>query len=223
MKVGYTKRTVEERMREIFGPKPPDGFPQPYEIVFAAPAYYANGNPFTDHVIHKDLKKLGLWKNNEWFTCSVDQLNDAFNCVAIDLTHNPLALWICKTFCQALSTLREFLQQHRRPKSTGHWRKVRGAASRFSFFKKPHPNANAPPKLKKRSGPVAAVLRTLKNKRFTLHKKQWFLSVIALWVRKIRTVALRVAFFFDFHLFVGIVNYFIPQLTNAVQTCYTNY
>jgi hypothetical protein len=46
MKVGYTKRTVKERMREIFGPKPPDGFPQAYEIVFAAPAYYANGNPF---------------------------------------------------------------------------------------------------------------------------------------------------------------------------------
>jgi hypothetical protein len=154
MKVGYTKRTVKERMREIFGPKPPDGFPQPYEIVFAAPAYYANGNPFTDHVIHKDLKQLGFWKNNEWFTCSVEQLNDAFNCVVIDLSHNPLALWICKTLCQALSTLREFLQQHRRPKPTGNWRKLFGAASSFSFFKKPHPNANAPPRQNKRTAPL---------------------------------------------------------------------
>ncbi len=76
LKVGYTTRDVEERVAEQYPTARPD--PKPYQIVFSASALRADGTTFTDHEIHRYLRKRGVRNpNGEWFACTEDDVRAA--------------------------------------------------------------------------------------------------------------------------------------------------
>lgn len=78
LKVGFTARSVPERMAEHYPTKPPDGKP-PYEVVFTESAMYEDGGTFTDHAIHKALHKRGISNpDGEWFKCRVEDVKAAW-------------------------------------------------------------------------------------------------------------------------------------------------
>lgn len=56
LKVGFTAHGVEKRVAQQYPTKRPDG-KVPYKIVFAESAMYADGGSFTDHEIHRMLRK----------------------------------------------------------------------------------------------------------------------------------------------------------------------
>jgi hypothetical protein len=81
LKVGYTSKDVEKRVEQQFPIKQPDG-KKPYRILFAESAMYSDGTPFTDHDIHRVLKKKGfLHEGGEWFRCTVDDVQAAYTAV----------------------------------------------------------------------------------------------------------------------------------------------
>ena len=60
LKVGYTARSVAERVREQVGNITlPEGL-APYEILWRGPAVRADGTSFDDHAVHAELKRLGV-------------------------------------------------------------------------------------------------------------------------------------------------------------------
>lgn len=72
LKVGYTTKTVEERVKEQFPVVLPN---QSYKIELEELAIRENGTFFTDFEIHKQLKKRGfLNKSGEWFECNTDEV-----------------------------------------------------------------------------------------------------------------------------------------------------
>ncbi len=78
LKVGFTARSVSERMAEHYPTKTPDGKP-PYEVVFTESAMYEDGGTFTDHAIHKALRKRGISNpDGEWFKCSAKDVKAAW-------------------------------------------------------------------------------------------------------------------------------------------------
>ena len=75
LKVGYTSRTVAERMREHYPTKLPQ---QPYTIVLDEIAMRNDGSFFTDHDVHRLLKsKQVRHKSGEWFECDLDAVRAA--------------------------------------------------------------------------------------------------------------------------------------------------
>jgi hypothetical protein len=76
LKVGYTVLDVQGRVAQQYPTKRP-GKP-PYEIVLDEPAMRSDGTSFTDHDVHRALRKGGI-KNpeGEWFACGVDQVRAA--------------------------------------------------------------------------------------------------------------------------------------------------
>ena len=84
LKVGFTARSVPERMSEHYPTKSPDG-KQPYEVVFTESAMYEDGGAFTDHAIHRALHKRGISNpDGEWFKCSAEDVKAAWLAV---ITH----------------------------------------------------------------------------------------------------------------------------------------
>ena len=87
LKVGYTSRTVEERMHEHYPTLKP-GI-KPYHVEFAAPAMRADGTTFMDHEVHRVLvdemrirrKRDDAGKLTEWFACSVGDVQVAYSAV----------------------------------------------------------------------------------------------------------------------------------------------
>ena len=77
LKIGYTTIDVEKRVAQQYPVVRPGA--KPYRIVFAESAMYPDGSTFTDHDIHRYLRKKGF-KNpdGEWFQCTVDQLRAAY-------------------------------------------------------------------------------------------------------------------------------------------------
>lgn len=83
LKVGYTSRTIEERMHEHYPTlKPGD---KPYEVVFTEPAMRTDGTTFLDHEVHDNLELNGFkrlrdknGKKTEWFHCSVNDVRAAY-------------------------------------------------------------------------------------------------------------------------------------------------
>ena len=83
LKVGYTSRTIDERMHEHYPTlKPGD---KPYEVVFTAPAMRTDGTTFMDHEVHENLELNGRkrlrdkdGKKTEWFRCSVNDVRAAY-------------------------------------------------------------------------------------------------------------------------------------------------
>lgn len=87
LKVGYTSRTVEERMREHYPTLKPG--PKPYFVEFTAPAMRADGTAFMDHDVHHVLEhemkirriRDAHGKLTEWFACSVEDVEVAYSAV----------------------------------------------------------------------------------------------------------------------------------------------
>ena len=78
LKVGFTARSVNARMAEHYPTKSPDGKP-PYKIVFIESAMYEDGGTFTDHAVHKALRKRGIANpDGEWFRCGVEDVKAAW-------------------------------------------------------------------------------------------------------------------------------------------------
>lgn len=87
LKIGYTAIDVEKRVEQQYPTKRPDG-KKPYRIVFAESAMYSDGSSFTDHDIHRVLKKKGFASvGGEWFRCTVDDVKAAYIAVR-DRTEN---------------------------------------------------------------------------------------------------------------------------------------
>jgi molybdopterin-guanine dinucleotide biosynthesis protein len=77
LKVGYTTRTVEQRIKEQFNVDQPKGL-KPYSIKFHDKAMRPDGSTFTDHDVHHVLTKKGIAnKGGEWFRCSVKDVKAA--------------------------------------------------------------------------------------------------------------------------------------------------
>ena len=78
LKVGFTAHGVEKRVAQQYPTKRPDG-KVPYKIVFAESAMYADGGSFTDHEIHRMLRKKQVTGvGGEWFRCTVDDVRAAY-------------------------------------------------------------------------------------------------------------------------------------------------
>lgn len=78
LKVGFTSRSVDERMAEHYPTKSPDG-KRPYEVVFTESAMYDDGGTFDDHAVHKALRKKGISNpDGEWFKCGVEDVRAAW-------------------------------------------------------------------------------------------------------------------------------------------------
>lgn len=77
LKIGYTTKSVEERISQQYPLILPDK--KPYKIVFNEPAVRDDGTSFMDHEIHKRLKKSKIENpNGEWFKCTVNELKIAY-------------------------------------------------------------------------------------------------------------------------------------------------
>ena len=75
LKVGFTNRTVLERMREHYPTKLPQ---QPFTVELDEIAMRADGSFFTDHDVHRLLKsKQVRHKSGEWFECDLDAVRAA--------------------------------------------------------------------------------------------------------------------------------------------------
>ncbi len=76
LKVGYTTKSAEERVKEQYPVILPS---QSYEIVMEELAVRDDGTFFTDRDIHRQLIKMGFLNNEgEWFECA---LSDVLACV----------------------------------------------------------------------------------------------------------------------------------------------
>ena len=73
LKVGFTTRTAEERIKEQIG-----ATKAKYAIVLIESAIRNDGSSFTDHDIHKYLRKHGFINTDgEWFKCKVSDVKAA--------------------------------------------------------------------------------------------------------------------------------------------------
>lgn len=87
LKIGYTTQSVEQRVAQQYPTKRPDG-KRPYRIVWQDSAVYSDGGTFTDHDIHRALKRRGKYSaGGEWFKCTVSDLEAAYIAVR-DKTEN---------------------------------------------------------------------------------------------------------------------------------------
>ena len=78
LKVGFTQRGVEKRVAQQF-PVIQPGAGKPYEIVFSESSMRPDGTSFTDHDVHRRLKRNGLSpEGGEWFRCSVGDVRNAW-------------------------------------------------------------------------------------------------------------------------------------------------
>lgn len=81
LKVGYTARTIEERMKEHYPTLTPT---ISYKVEYIEPALYEDGTVFMDHDVHSVLEAKGIpaivdadSKKTEWYQCSVDDVKAA--------------------------------------------------------------------------------------------------------------------------------------------------
>ena len=77
VKVGYTERDVETRVKEQIGASH-----VPYQILYQDSAMCPDGSCFTDHDVHtilerKRFKKLNIAGDNEWYNCTVHDVKVA--------------------------------------------------------------------------------------------------------------------------------------------------
>ena len=76
LKVGYTTRTVQKRLGDIYPVKTP-GQP-PYRILLEESAMRNDGSVFTDHDVHRMLRLNGIRNpDGEWFRCTSAQVQSA--------------------------------------------------------------------------------------------------------------------------------------------------
>ena len=77
IKIGYTTRPVEERMKEHYKTLGPEGIKR-YEVLLVESSERNDGTYFKDYEIHKILKDSGI-KNvgGEWFKCNINDVKAA--------------------------------------------------------------------------------------------------------------------------------------------------
>jgi hypothetical protein len=76
IKIGYTTLSAEQRINQIFGVLQPET--TPFEILLEENAVKNDGNFFSDHDVHKVLKKRGIKNpNGEWFECKIEDVKSA--------------------------------------------------------------------------------------------------------------------------------------------------
>lgn len=74
LKIGYTEKDAHRRVAQQYPTKRPDGI-VPYKIVFTESAMRNDGSCFTDHDVHKILRKNKVISvGGEWFKCTVDDI-----------------------------------------------------------------------------------------------------------------------------------------------------
>lgn len=77
LKVGYTSIDVDKRVAQQYPAKRPDGS-VPYRIVYRESAMYPDGSSFTDHDVHRVLKRKQITgMGGEWFRCTVNDVRAA--------------------------------------------------------------------------------------------------------------------------------------------------
>lgn len=77
LKVGYTAIDVDKRVAQQYPTKRPDGS-VPYRIVYRESAMYPDGSSFTDHDVHRALKRKQIpCMGGEWFRCRVKDVQAA--------------------------------------------------------------------------------------------------------------------------------------------------
>lgn len=77
LKVGYTEKDVDRRVAQQYPTKRPDG-KLPYEILYRSSAMREDGSCFTDHDVHRMLRRRKITGvGGEWFRCTVDELEAA--------------------------------------------------------------------------------------------------------------------------------------------------
>ena len=81
LKVGYTARSIEERMKEHYPTLTPT---ISYKVEHVESALYDDGTNFTDHDVHRILDLKGIpaikdeeSKKTEWYKCSIDDVKAA--------------------------------------------------------------------------------------------------------------------------------------------------
>ena len=81
LKVGYTARPVEERMKEHYPTLLPK---RPWKIEVVESAMYPDGSNFMDHAVHEAWKRKGIYsvyderdRETEWFRCTADDVRAA--------------------------------------------------------------------------------------------------------------------------------------------------
>lgn len=81
LKVGYTAVDIDKRVAQQYPTKRPDG-KVPYKIELRESAMYTDGTSFSDHDVHRVLKKKGITAlEGEWFKCTVADVKSAINAV----------------------------------------------------------------------------------------------------------------------------------------------
>ena len=81
LKVGYTSIDVDRRVAQQYPTKRPDGS-VPYRIVLRESAMYPDGSSFTDHDVHRVLRKKQITgMGGEWFKCTVNDVKAAIAAV----------------------------------------------------------------------------------------------------------------------------------------------
>lgn len=74
LKVGYTAIDVDKRVAQQYPTRRPDGS-VPYRIVYRSSAMYPDGSSFTDHDVHRALKRRRIPAvGGEWFRCTADDV-----------------------------------------------------------------------------------------------------------------------------------------------------
>ena len=77
IKVGYTERDLEERIKELQGVKGPEGVNK-LKVLFQASSMRNDGTFFKDFEVHRILSENGIDRvGGEWFRCTVDDVKAA--------------------------------------------------------------------------------------------------------------------------------------------------
>jgi hypothetical protein len=76
LKVGFTTINAQARLKQIYSLKTPGKLP--YQILLEESAMKSDGSAFTDHDVHRVLRRKGFKNpNGEWFKCSVSDVQAA--------------------------------------------------------------------------------------------------------------------------------------------------
>ena len=80
LKVGYTAVNVQKRVAQQYPTLRPGA--SPYRIVLEEPAMRGDGTSFTDHEVHRVLRRMGIHNpEGEWFECGVKEVKAAIRAV----------------------------------------------------------------------------------------------------------------------------------------------
>ena len=76
LKVGYTAVNARDRVAQQYPTLRPGNLP--YRILLEESAMRSDGSAFSDHDVHKVLRKKGIQNpNGEWFKCSIQEVKSA--------------------------------------------------------------------------------------------------------------------------------------------------